>query len=55
MSKNKKCNSITNINNIMKNSQLLKGFSIEELQERNEFTAAIEDAACCNNKCVFAD
>lgn len=38
----------------MKNSELLNGLSIEELQERNEFSAAA-DGGCCNNKCVFAD
>lgn len=35
----------------MKNTELLKGFSIEELQERNEFTALLEDSACCENCC----
>jgi len=34
----------------MKNSEVLKGLSIEELQERNEFTAAA-DAACCEHCC----
>lgn len=34
----------------MKNLEL-KGFSIEELQERNEFTAAIQDTACCEHCC----
>lgn len=32
-------------------SELLKGLSIEELQERNEFTAIAEDSACCENCC----
>ena len=32
----------------MKNSEILKGLTIEELQERNEFTAA---AACCEVCC----
>jgi len=34
----------------MKNSEL-KGLSIEELQQRNEFTAVAEDSACCENCC----
>ena len=39
----------------MKNSELLKGFSIEELQERNEFTAMIEEGvACCDFTCCLA-
>jgi hypothetical protein len=32
----------------MKNSEILKGLTIEELQERNEFTAA---SACCEVCC----
>lgn len=28
----------------MNNSEILKGLSIEELEERNEFSAAVEDA-----------
>lgn len=39
----------------MNKSELLKGLSIEELQERNEFTVAPDAGGCCNNKCVFAD
>jgi hypothetical protein len=30
----------------MNNSELTKGLSIEELQERNEFSAAAADACC---------
>lgn len=34
----------------MNNSELLKGLSIEELQERNEFTAvAVEESTCCDH------
>ena len=36
----------------MKNLDVLKGFSVEELQERNEFTAIMEeDSGCCTSKC----
>jgi hypothetical protein len=35
----------------MKNSDLLKGLSIEELQVRNEFTAIVEEDGCCTGKC----
>ena len=37
--------------NVMKNTELLKGLSIEELQERNEFTtvATVEDKPCCDH------
>lgn len=41
-------------NKFMKNLELLKGLSIEELQERNEFTA-IEESGSCTNKCTFGD
>lgn len=35
----------------MKNNELLKGLTIEELQERNEFTAvpAETDSTCCDH------
>jgi hypothetical protein len=36
------------ISKVMKNSEVLKGLTIEELQERNEFTAA---SACCEVCC----
>lgn len=36
--------------NIMNNLETLKGLTIEELQERNEFSAA-EDSGCCSSKC----
>ncbi|WP_262921827.1 hypothetical protein [Flavobacterium amniphilum] len=35
----------------MKNLDLLKGLSVEELQVRNEFTAIVEEDGCCSNKC----
>lgn len=39
-------------NKTMKNSDVLKGLSIEELQVRNEFTAIVEeDSGCCASKC----
>ena len=34
----------------MKNQEL-KGLSIEELQQRNEFTAVAEDSTCCEHCC----
>lgn len=32
----------------MKDSELLVGFSIEELQEREEFSAVVADEGCCS-------
>ena len=40
---------------IMKNINILKGLSIEELQERNEFTVIQEDASCVIKGCCGKD
>ena len=37
----------------MKNSEILNGLSIEELQERSEFTAVPTEEGSCYHKCVF--
>lgn len=37
----------------MKNLEILNGLSIEELQERSEFTAIPAEEGSCYQKCVF--
>jgi len=35
----------------MKNTEILKSFTIEELQDRNEFTTASDDGSCVIKGC----
>ncbi len=37
----------------MNNSELLKGLSIEELQERQEFTAIADADRCFHSECTL--